>query len=52
MKKAEKKIERQDASERNAVEGKFREGKRKYGLARIFAKLEETAECVIAMKFW
>jgi len=51
MKKAEKRIERQDASERNAVEGKFGEGKRKYGLARIFAKLEETAECVIAMNF-
>lgn len=32
MKKAEKRIERQDARERNAVEGKFGEGKRKYGL--------------------
>lgn len=51
MKKAEKRIERQDASERNSVEGKFGEGKRKYGLARIFAKLEETAECMIAMNF-
>lgn len=51
MKKAEKRIERQDAKERNAVEGKFGEGKRKYGLARIFAKLKETSECVIAMQF-
>ena len=51
MKKAEKRIERQDARERNAVEGKFGEGKRKYGLARIFAKLEETAECMISMQF-
>ena len=51
MKKDEKRIERQDASERNAVEGKFGEGKRKYGLARIFAKLDDTAECMIAMQF-
>lgn len=51
MKKAEKKIERQDARDRNAVEGKFGEGKRKYGLARIFARLKETAESVIAMQF-
>ena len=33
------------------MEGKFGEGKRKYGLARIFAKLEETAECMISMQF-
>lgn len=51
IKKAEKKIERQDARERNAVEGKFGEGKRKYGLARIAAKLQETAESMIAMQF-
>ena len=51
MKRAEKRIERQDARARNAVEGKFGEGKRKYGLAKIFARLQETAECVIAMQF-
>jgi hypothetical protein len=51
IKKTEKKIERQDAKDRNAVEGKFGEGKRKYGLARIFARLKETSECVIAMQF-
>lgn len=51
LKKAEKKIERQDARERNAVEGKFGEGKRKYGLSRVYARLKETAECVIAMQF-
>lgn len=51
MRKAEKQIERQDARERNAVEGKFGEGKRKYGLARITAKLKETAESVIALQF-
>jgi hypothetical protein len=51
MKKAEKQLERQDAAMRNVVEGKFGEGKRKYGLSRIVARLKETAECVIAMQF-
>lgn len=49
--KAEKRIERQDAQQRNAVEGKFGEGKRKYSLGRIAARLKETAECMIAMQF-
>jgi IS5 family transposase len=51
MKKGEKNIERLDAGMRNAVEGKFGEGKRKYGLDRIYAKLKDTAECMIAMQF-
>jgi hypothetical protein len=51
MKKAEKKIERQDARDRNAVESKFGEGKRKYSLGRIFSRLKGTAECVIVMQF-
>jgi len=51
LQKAEKKIARQDARDRNAAEGKFGEGKRKYSLDRIFARLKETAECVIAMQF-
>lgn len=51
MQRAEKKIARQDARARNAVEGKFGEGKRKYSLDRIFARLKETAECVISMQF-
>jgi IS5 family transposase len=37
--------------DRNAVEGKFGEGKRAYGLNRIFAKLKETSECVINTAF-
>ncbi len=45
--KDQKRLERQDASERNAVEGKFGEGKRRYGLARIMARLKETSESVI-----
>ena len=51
IKKAEKQLERQDAAARNAIEGKFGEGKRKYGLGRIMARLKDTAECVIAMQF-
>lgn len=42
--------ERQDASLRNAVEGKFGEGKRFYGLNRIMARLQTTTETVIAMQ--
>ncbi|MFZ3131090.1 MAG: transposase, partial [Desulfosporosinus sp.] len=51
LQKAEKALERLDARMRNAVEGKFDEGKRKYSLNRIFAKLKETAESMIAMHF-
>lgn len=51
MVKAERLIERQDARNRNAVEGKFGEGKRKYGLSRIVAKLKETSESVIMLQF-
>ena len=49
--KEQKRIERQDARERNAVEGKFGQGKRRYGLARIMARLKETAESVICLQF-
>lgn len=52
LKKVEKALERMDAKMRNAVEGKFGEGKRKYGLNRIYAKLKETAECMISMQFF
>ena len=52
LKKAEKRLEKQDARERNAVEGKFGEGKRKYSLSRIMTRLKGTAECVIAMQFF
>ncbi|NLI71766.1 MAG: transposase, partial [Bacteroidales bacterium] len=47
----EKKIAHQDAIERNAIEGKFGEGKRKYGLGRISARLQTTSETVIALQF-
>jgi IS5 family transposase len=42
--------ERKDIGIRNAVEGKFGEGKRMYGLACITAHLLETSETVIAMQ--
>jgi len=34
------------------VDGKFGEGKRKYKLARIIARLKETAECRMAITYW
>lgn len=49
-KKAER-LELQDMSERNAVEGGFGVGKRRYGLGRIMARLKETAESVIMLQF-
>ena len=42
---------RQDTSARNAIEGKFGEGKTCYGLDRIMAHLMNTSETVIAMAF-
>lgn len=45
----QKRIEQQDASERNAIEGKFGEGKRRYGLGLISACLQQTSETVISL---
>jgi hypothetical protein len=41
--------ERIDASGRNAIEGKFGEGKTRYGLGLIKARLKSSSETVIAM---
>jgi hypothetical protein len=49
--RALKKQERQDASIRNAVEGKFGEGKTRYGLDRIMMRLQATSETTISMIF-
>lgn len=46
-----KKQERQDASIRNAVEGKFGEGKTRYGLDRIMMRLQATSETTISIIF-
>lgn len=51
QKKEERRLERLDNRERNAVEGKFGEGKRKYGLGRVMARLQDTSASVIALKF-
>src|SRR5699024_8491604 len=48
---AQKRVERQDASERNAIEGKFGEGKRTYGLGLISACLQNTSETAISISF-
>lgn len=45
-----KRIAKADASARNAVEGKFGEGKRSYGLGRIRAHLQTTSETVIGLQ--
>ena len=46
---AERKLMRQDEIERNAVKGKFGQGKRRYGLGLIRVKLAETSGSMIAM---
>jgi len=43
-------VAKQDTGERNAIEGKFGEGKRKYGLGCIRARLAKTSESVITLQ--
>jgi len=43
--------QRQDELDRIAVEGKFGQGKRRFSLGRIMAKLSETSEAVIMVSF-
>lgn len=43
--------QRQDELDRIAVEGKFGQGKRRFSLDRIMAKLAETSEAVIMVSF-
>jgi len=42
---------RDDAKVRNHIEGKFGQGKRRFSLAQIMAKLSQTAESMIAICF-
>lgn len=46
-----KKLARQDEIDRIAIEGKFGQGKRRYGLGRIMAKLNHTSKTTIVMSF-
>ena len=43
--------EKSEAGERNAVESKFGEGKRSYGLGRLYAKRQDTSETNIHLVF-
>jgi len=49
--KKEKQIQYQDELDRNAIEGKFGQGKRRFTLGLIMAKLARTSEAVISMSF-
>ena len=49
--KQERRIHRQDEIDRIAIEGKFGQGKRRFTLARIMAKLAKTSEATIAISF-
>jgi len=49
--KQEKRQYRQDESDRNAIEGKFGQGKRRFSLSRVMAKLAKTSEVAIMVSF-
>ena len=49
--KQEKQQHRQDELDRIAIEGKFGQGKRRFSLARVMAKLAVTSEAVILVSF-
>ncbi|MEX2014278.1 MAG: IS5 family transposase, partial [Parcubacteria group bacterium] len=46
----QKRLTYQDSCDRNAIEGKFGEGKRRYGLGRIRARLVNTSETMISLQ--
>ena len=49
--KQEKRQHRQDEIDRNAIEGKFGQGKRRFSLSRVMAKLAKTSEVAIMVSF-
>jgi hypothetical protein len=49
--KEKKKQAAYDERIRNAIEGKFGQGKRRFGLNRVMAKLDNTSGTVIAITF-
>jgi hypothetical protein len=46
---AKKRLARQDERDRNIVEGKFGQAKRRFGLGRVMTKLAQTSACAIAV---
>jgi hypothetical protein len=46
------KQDKEDSSRRNAVEGKFGEGKRKYVLDRIMTRLKDSSETLTSLAFF
>lgn len=49
--KEKKKLQRQDECDRNAVDGKFEQGKRRFTLALVMTKLAHTSEVSIMASF-
>ena len=49
--KQQRQIHRQDELDRNAIEGKFGQGKRRFTLDRIMTKLARTSEAAISIAF-
>jgi hypothetical protein len=49
--KEKKKQAKKDEGIRNAIKGKFGQGKRRFSLARIMAKLDKTSQTAIAITF-
>ena len=49
--KSKKRQAKEDERIRNAIEGKFGQGKRRFGLSRVMAKLDNTSGTVIAITF-
>lgn len=47
----QKRLEREEAGERNAIEGKFGEGKQCYGLGRVMAQCSDTSETMVHLVF-
>lgn len=47
----QKRLEREESGERNAIEGKFGEGKRRFSLGLVMTKLQETSKTQIHLVF-
>lgn len=52
LRRSQKKVARTEKNERNHIEGKFGQGKSKYNLNKIMARLENTAQSWISVIFF